>query len=61
MKRGTIRHLRSDHNHYYVKIDDDEFGWWRLEDESKLKENRMLVRMTTNQVLFETHFQVILN
>ncbi len=58
---NTIRRLKSNHNHYYVKLSDENFSWWRLEDMLKPEKERMQVRMTDEMVLSESHFKIETN
>lgn len=55
-KKGTKKYLKYDKNHLYIKLDNDNFGWWRLEDLSKHADKRMHVKMSDEQVLKENHF-----
>jgi hypothetical protein len=43
----------------YVKLENEDFAWWRLEDEEVELDRRMQVRMTDEMVLSEKHFVVV--
>lgn len=56
-RKGTVRFL--EHNnweHLYVKIDNEDFGWWRFENLSIAPQRRMMERITTEQVGAYRHF-----
>jgi hypothetical protein len=59
LPKGTIRILWTCPSHYYVKIDNEDFGWWISETRPNIKdEYKMQVRMTDEMVLNESHFNV---
>jgi mevalonate pyrophosphate decarboxylase len=59
-KKGTVRFLNYNNwEHLYVKLDDEDFGWWRLENLSIAPEKREMRRLTTEQVESENHFQIM--
>ena len=61
LKKGTRKYLKYDKNHVYVKLDNDNFGWWMLEDLNKHPDKRMYVRMLDEHVLMENHFVLKIN
>lgn len=58
LKKGSLKYLKGCKNKPYVKLENLNFAWWRLENETVEPENRMQVRMTDEMVWKETHFIV---
>lgn len=58
LPKGTIRVLFNNPNHYYVKLEDEDFAWWRKEDDTLPEDKRMEVRITDKRVMEATHFNV---
>ena len=56
LPKGTKRTLKNNPSHYYVKLKNEDFAWWRLEDLEKNEDKRMMVRLTDEMVMFETYF-----
>jgi hypothetical protein len=60
LKKGSKRFLKGHEDKPYVKLEDLDFAWWRLEDEKVLDpDRRMQVRMTDEDVLNENHFILV--
>ncbi len=59
-KKGTVGFLSHNNwEHLYVKVDDEDFGWWRLENLSIAPQRRMMIRITTEYVKTNTHFTIL--
>lgn len=59
MLKGTKKRLKNDYSHWYVKLEDKDFAWWRFEKNQELKEEkRPRVRMTDEMVTKENHFEI---
>lgn len=56
LKKGSKRYLKGNEHRPYVKLEDLDFAWWRLEDLNVSEDRRMMVRMTDETVLNENHF-----
>jgi hypothetical protein len=60
LKKGSKRYLKGrEDSKQYVKLENEDFAWWRLEDEEVELDRRMQVRMTDEMVLSEKHFVVV--
>jgi hypothetical protein len=52
LPKGTKRRLMSNHSHYYVKLEDLDFAWWRLENFELDESKRMCERLTDEMLIF---------
>lgn len=57
--KGSKRFLKGCEDKPYVKLENENFAWWRLEDKEVDPDKRMQVRMTDEDVLKEKHFIVM--
>ena len=57
LSKGTTRRTPSSFD-FYIKLDNEDFGWWRLENLELSENKRMMVRLTDEMVLMESQFDI---